>query len=290
MAQRYLLALLAASAISAVPLNINLGAYSPALVVGDGEISFGGSAERASEVLQTLSAGAQNGAVPSGQTPPAPARAGAEAPAAQRPAGEGAVAAPAAPAGEASVIQPLPLTAAPAPASEGAPTSPLVSAADAGSVATAAVPGAGDAQLPAEFISHAVASQSFPNMKLKEKRFVVVPESESATEEVAEARKARKERREAARNAKVKRDIDGFRAALQYARDAALTAPRVELGFGIIQNAGANVAPNSAANGVLANGQPRPVEKREAAPEADAEAEPESDEKLGMTLIAISEI
>lgn len=27
------------------PLNINLGAYSPALVVGDGEISFGGEAE-----------------------------------------------------------------------------------------------------------------------------------------------------------------------------------------------------------------------------------------------------
>lgn len=26
----------------ALPLNINLGAYSPALVVGDGEISFGG--------------------------------------------------------------------------------------------------------------------------------------------------------------------------------------------------------------------------------------------------------
>ncbi|KAI6383673.1 hypothetical protein MCOR25_000121 [Pyricularia grisea] len=30
---------------AAVPLNINLGAYSPALVVGDGEISFGGGEE-----------------------------------------------------------------------------------------------------------------------------------------------------------------------------------------------------------------------------------------------------
>ena len=28
--------------LSVLPLNINLGAYSPALVVGDGEISFGG--------------------------------------------------------------------------------------------------------------------------------------------------------------------------------------------------------------------------------------------------------
>ncbi|KAM3079916.1 hypothetical protein ACMFMF_003334 [Clarireedia jacksonii] len=33
---------LLATSISALPLNINLGAYSPALVVGDGEISFGG--------------------------------------------------------------------------------------------------------------------------------------------------------------------------------------------------------------------------------------------------------
>jgi len=32
------LAVLAAVSVSAVPLNINLGAYSPALVVGDGEI------------------------------------------------------------------------------------------------------------------------------------------------------------------------------------------------------------------------------------------------------------
>jgi uncharacterized membrane protein YedE/YeeE len=31
-----------ASTIHGLPLNINLGAYSPALVVGDGEISFGG--------------------------------------------------------------------------------------------------------------------------------------------------------------------------------------------------------------------------------------------------------
>ncbi|KAI0470057.1 hypothetical protein GGR56DRAFT_660893 [Xylariaceae sp. FL0804] len=33
------------ASINALPLNINLGAYSPALVVGDGEISFGGEAD-----------------------------------------------------------------------------------------------------------------------------------------------------------------------------------------------------------------------------------------------------
>ena len=54
--QHVLLALVAA--VSAVPLNINLGAYSPALVVGDGEISLG-SKESASELMATLATGAQ---------------------------------------------------------------------------------------------------------------------------------------------------------------------------------------------------------------------------------------
>ncbi|CAO2652097.1 Nn.00g003800.m01.CDS01 [Neocucurbitaria sp. VM-36] len=43
--------------VAAVPLNINLGAYSPALVVGDGEISLG-STESASELMATLASGA----------------------------------------------------------------------------------------------------------------------------------------------------------------------------------------------------------------------------------------
>ncbi|KAE9367656.1 hypothetical protein N431DRAFT_428983 [Stipitochalara longipes BDJ] len=49
-----ILTLLAAACVSAVPLNINLGAYSPALVVGDGEISFGSGAE-AEALVNTLS-------------------------------------------------------------------------------------------------------------------------------------------------------------------------------------------------------------------------------------------
>ncbi|KAK0125707.1 hypothetical protein ONS96_009539 [Cadophora gregata f. sp. sojae] len=53
------LALIAATSIAALPLNINLGAYSPALVVGDGEISFGGE-ENAEALLSTL-AGASAG-------------------------------------------------------------------------------------------------------------------------------------------------------------------------------------------------------------------------------------
>ena len=59
--QHVLIALVAA--VGAVPLNINLGAYSPALVVGDGEISLGsGGAAGASELMATLAQGAQQGA------------------------------------------------------------------------------------------------------------------------------------------------------------------------------------------------------------------------------------
>lgn len=59
--------LLAFGLISAVPLNINLGAYSPALVVGDGEISFGGgqsdgAARSAAEIMSTLETSAVSAA------------------------------------------------------------------------------------------------------------------------------------------------------------------------------------------------------------------------------------
>ncbi|KIH90835.1 hypothetical protein SPBR_00838 [Sporothrix brasiliensis 5110] len=44
---------------SALPLNINLGAYSPALVVGDGEISFGGEQD-VSKLMNVLEGAAVN--------------------------------------------------------------------------------------------------------------------------------------------------------------------------------------------------------------------------------------
>lgn len=52
--QHILFALVAT--VAAVPLNINLGAYSPALVVGDGEIAIG-EAKSASELMATLASG-----------------------------------------------------------------------------------------------------------------------------------------------------------------------------------------------------------------------------------------
>ncbi|KAJ9148367.1 hypothetical protein NKR23_g5107 [Pleurostoma richardsiae] len=45
----------------ALPLNINLGAYSPALVVGDGEISFGGGQD-VSNLMNALEGAAVNAA------------------------------------------------------------------------------------------------------------------------------------------------------------------------------------------------------------------------------------
>lgn len=80
MQQNYILVLAAlACAINAVPLNINLGAYSPALVVGDGEISFGGK-ESVSNLMSALQ-GASVGAAAA-----APAAAAAAQPAAAKPA------------------------------------------------------------------------------------------------------------------------------------------------------------------------------------------------------------
>ncbi|KAF7907737.1 uncharacterized protein EAF01_005323 [Botrytis porri] len=61
MLSNYLLIAMIATSISALPLNINLGAYSPALVVGDGEISFGGKAD-VSNLMNALEGAAVGGA------------------------------------------------------------------------------------------------------------------------------------------------------------------------------------------------------------------------------------
>jgi hypothetical protein len=73
-----IIALLAAIPVSAVPPNINLDACSPALVVGDGEISFGSGTE-AEALVNTLvgasvgtegAAAAANGITRAGETSP----------------------------------------------------------------------------------------------------------------------------------------------------------------------------------------------------------------------------
>lgn len=58
--QLLLLVSLLAANVTALPLNINLGAYSPALVVGDGEISFGGKQD-VSNLMNALEGAAVSG-------------------------------------------------------------------------------------------------------------------------------------------------------------------------------------------------------------------------------------
>lgn len=56
-----LLALVAATTVIAAPLNINMGAYSPALVVGDGAIGFKGT-ESVTNLMNTLQGAAASSA------------------------------------------------------------------------------------------------------------------------------------------------------------------------------------------------------------------------------------
>jgi hypothetical protein len=69
MVNYYILAVAGLAAnINALPLNINLGAYSPALVVGDGEISFGGRQD-VSALMNVLEGAAVNAAAGVAQAP-----------------------------------------------------------------------------------------------------------------------------------------------------------------------------------------------------------------------------
>jgi hypothetical protein len=88
MHHQFLVAFALFGGLNALPLNINLGAYSPALVVGDGEISFGGNQD-VSNLMNALEGAAVSGAAANGQ-------AGAAAAAAAAPAAQPAAAQPAA--------------------------------------------------------------------------------------------------------------------------------------------------------------------------------------------------
>ncbi|KAH7342567.1 hypothetical protein BKA65DRAFT_294068 [Rhexocercosporidium sp. MPI-PUGE-AT-0058] len=69
MLSNYILAVALFSArLNALPLNINLGAYSPALVVGDGEISFGGKQD-VSNLMNALEGAAVAGGAAAGAAP-----------------------------------------------------------------------------------------------------------------------------------------------------------------------------------------------------------------------------
>ncbi|KZM24178.1 uncharacterized protein EKO05_0007767 [Ascochyta rabiei] len=213
--QQLLLAALVAVSVSAVPLNINLGAYSPALVVGDGEISLG-SKESASELMATLASGA--------------ASKGGEG---QQQGQQGAQPA-AAPAAE--------------PAKEGK---------------------------PAEEKPAAKRSMNLRRAvnQLLGKRAPTPAEGQMAAVEDAMQW--------------IKRDLQGFNAALGYAKEAMKNSPKIEMGsenagVGLVVSPGVNVPQNSAANGAAAGGKKA---KRD-----EVEVEDEGGDAPKMTLVAITEV
>lgn len=67
------IALFAATAVLSLPLNINMGAYSPALVVGDGAIGFEGATgtNQVANLMNTLQGAATTSAANNGAAAPA---------------------------------------------------------------------------------------------------------------------------------------------------------------------------------------------------------------------------
>ena len=215
--QQVLLAVLAAVSVSAVPLNINLGAYSPALVVGDGEISLG-SKESASELMATLASGA--------------ATKGGE--------------------GQQQGQQEAQPAAAPAaePAKEG--------------------------EKPAE---EKPAAKRSMNLRRAVDQLLGKREPTPAEGQLAAVEDAMQW---------IKRDLQGFNAALGYAKEAMKNSPKIEMGsegagVGLVVSPGVNVPQNSAANGAAAGGEKKA--KRD-----EVEVSDEEGDAPKMTLVAITEV
>jgi hypothetical protein len=231
-----LYAVLSAISISAVPLNINLGAYSPALVVGDGEISFD-STQKASELMETLATGAANagqqkenqGQVADNPEEPAPEKARAVAP---------------------------PNVRSPKPVTTPGPERVV-------------------ARSPEPVVAHVPEPTPV-------RRAVDDLSSFDLVSEAAEW---------------IKRDIVGFREALNFAREAMKNQPKVELGtgaegsgVGVIVNAGINVPAESAANGAKPAGAEKRKVRRDLGVEAERGVETEENAGPKMTLVAITEV
>jgi hypothetical protein len=235
--QHVLVAIIAA--VGAVPLNINLGAYSPALVVGDGEISLG-STESASELMATLASGAANGQ--GGQQQGQQQQGGGE----QQQQQEGEQ-------------------------QQGGEQQQEGQQEGQGG-------GEGEQQQEEQPAEENAAKRALsPNLV----RTVDHIGKRAADDKIAAIEGAMKW---------IKRDLQGFNAALSYAREAQKDAPKVELGtgeagsgVGIIVNAGLNVPANSAANGQPPAGERKQRKKR-------SEVVAEDSEAPKMTLVAITEV
>ncbi|KAK3071757.1 hypothetical protein LTS18_014791, partial [Coniosporium uncinatum] len=230
-------AIATAAVVTAVPLNINLGAYSPALVVGDGEISFGG-AQSAGELMSTLASGAATaGNAPGAAGQPGqagqPGEAGGQAPA------------PAAP-------QP----AAPQPAAEGQQgqlaTSPITATPQANTIQSSTssttdiltnnVDTSKSVDLPdtpapvAEMIGKGMDPAFRPLIKrpnMERRSPSTEPlESRLAPSSSSPSSSSTTSSSSSTASKLLARDIAGFREALNYAREAMKNQPEVELGTG----------------------------------------------------------
>lgn len=176
-----LIALFAATAVLSipVPLNINMGAYSPALVVGDGAIGFKGT-ESVNQIMNTLQGAAANTAAANGAANAAPAVT------------------------QAGITQ--------AGVAEAAP---------------AAQPAVGEGELPQGMGKKVVQSRQEEELDLEE-LYAEVDKRLTAEEEAEIDEEVKEEDSEK----KVKRDLAGFNAALNYASGALKTSPEVQLGTG----------------------------------------------------------
>lgn len=260
-------ALASAGLISALPLNINLGAYSPALVVGDGEISFGG-AQSAGELMETLASGAATSAQSQGGN------------AAAQPSGEAAAQAePGVTSGPNPALSGQSAAPAPSPApkAEGndiIPEQPQAAVVDANP---------NDDSLVGGMISKGLE----PSLKIP---------SNALPRPNMEKRTAEKRDMVLVDRDILKREINGFNAALNYAINAAKNQPEVELGtgregsgVGVIVNPGVSVPAGSPAAGQRPAGEAAAPAKRYVMPGAAMGATAEQP-KSGITLMAIAEI
>ncbi|KAL9086351.1 MAG: hypothetical protein Q9165_007137 [Trypethelium subeluteriae] len=301
--QHVLLALLAATSVSAVPLNINLGAYSPALVVGDGEISFAGT-DGAGNLIEELesgavSAGQQNGeATPSG-APSGAAGANIISPSEQAQASVASVASLAAASASNSAPAPVPTTSSDPAAGASPPdaSSSSTSATESSTSSSTAADATSTNETPARAIKAGISpdssSSSSPRPNLARRNSNTAAPAPARLHQRRSSKRAIESFSQLTETQRTtfRRDITGFREALNYAIQAQKNTPKIELGtensgVGILVNPGLNVPQGSAAAGT-----PAPAKGGAAAPAAGKRSvEGESEERAGITLLAIAEI
>ncbi|KAI1076056.1 hypothetical protein F5B20DRAFT_584619 [Whalleya microplaca] len=180
------------ASVNALPLNINLGAYSPALVVGDGEISFGGGQD-VTNLMNALEGAAVNAA---GET------AGGN----TRGAAQGSTQATAAEGAAVTAPEATPATAATGQSSAAA----VVDDTPQASAETAKAP-----------IASASSTAVDPNLQ---EQAAQISGLQGMGKEIAP--------RDDSETPKAKRDLAGFDRALTYAEAALTKGPLVQLGTG----------------------------------------------------------